>query len=239
MEIFVDRVAVLATMHTKEKAIEPILSKELGITIVVPQNFNTDQFGTFTREIQRPASQLETAKIKALKAMELMGTNLAVASEGAFVPHPLLPYLSCDREVVFFYDAVHDLEVYGEELSIETNYSQQEVTTVEEALNFANRIGFPSHGIIARTDKNSIDPAAIIKGIVSDSQLIAAIKSISRQTSNGKVFLETDMRAMHNPTRMKAIAKATTNLVTKLKNCCLSGKRSKKRITLCGVWFTD
>lgn len=45
--LFVNRVAVLATMYHKEKVIAPILEQELGIKVIVPQDFDTDRFGTF------------------------------------------------------------------------------------------------------------------------------------------------------------------------------------------------
>jgi hypothetical protein len=37
---------------------------------------------------------------------------------------------------------------------------------------------------------------------------------------NQSVYLETDMRAMHNPTRMKVIEKACETLIEKLFSCC-------------------
>jgi hypothetical protein len=66
--LFCDRVGVLATMHQKERVIAPLLERELGIKVVVPQNFDTDAFGTFTREIKRPGDQLQAARLKAQKA---------------------------------------------------------------------------------------------------------------------------------------------------------------------------
>jgi hypothetical protein len=220
MDFFIDRACIIATMHAKERVIAPILTQELGVNVIVPQNFNTDCFGTFSREIKRPANQLETAKIKAEKVLEITGETIAIASEGSFAPHPMLPYIAADRELVLFWDSRNNLLVYGEELSIETNYNQREISTVEEALNFANKIGFPSHGAIVRTDKNSTNSEDIIKGITSETELIIAVESILKQTSNGRAFIETDMRANYNPTRMKVIAKATENLVQTIKNCC-------------------
>jgi hypothetical protein len=83
--LFANRVGVLATMHQKERVMAPLLEKELGIKVIVPPNFNTDSFGTFTREIKRPGDQLETARLKAEKALLLTGETLAFASEGALI----------------------------------------------------------------------------------------------------------------------------------------------------------
>jgi len=56
-QLFSDRLAVLATMHQKERVIAPLLERELGIKVIVPPDFNTDIFGTFTREVKRPGTQ--------------------------------------------------------------------------------------------------------------------------------------------------------------------------------------
>jgi hypothetical protein len=220
MDFFLDRLCVIATMHEKEKAIAPIITQELGMKTIVPQDFNTDSFGTFTREIERPANQLETAKIKAEKALELTGETIAIASEGSFAPHPVLPYIAADREIVLLWDSFNNLLVYGEELSLETNYRQQEITSIEEALDFAAKIDFPSHALIVRTKSNSSNTEDIIKGITTEDRAIEAVETILKKTDDRKAFIETDMRAMYNPTRMKVIAKATENLVKKIENCC-------------------
>ena len=89
--LFKDRIAVLGTMHQKERVIAPLLEKELGIKVTVPENFNTDKFGSFTREIDRPGSQIEAARLKVQQALLLTGENLGIASEGSFAPHPSLP----------------------------------------------------------------------------------------------------------------------------------------------------
>ncbi|MGV0104674.1 DUF6671 domain-containing protein [Nostoc sp. DSM 114160] len=115
-QLFNDRLAVLATMHQKEKVIAPLLEQELGINVIVPQDFNTDIFGTFTREVKRPGTQIAAAKFKAEKALEFTGENLAIASEGSFTPHPLVPYIYCNREIVFFLDKINNLEIIGQEI---------------------------------------------------------------------------------------------------------------------------
>ena len=39
-------------MHKKEEVISPILEKELGIKIIIPEEFNSDRYGTFTGDIE-------------------------------------------------------------------------------------------------------------------------------------------------------------------------------------------
>ena len=61
---------VIATMHGKERVIAPLLAEALGLDCLVPSAFDTDRFGTFTREIARTGSQLDAARAKIAAAFE-------------------------------------------------------------------------------------------------------------------------------------------------------------------------
>lgn len=242
---FHNRVGVLATMHHKEKVMAPLLEKELGIKAVVPQDFNTDAFGTFTREIKRTGDQLEAARQKAKAALALTNETLAFASEGTFAPHPAIPYIACDREIVVLIDTVNNLEIVGEELSTTTNFNHKTVRTLEEAFEFAQKVGFPEHGLVVM-ETASESNQEIIKGIITQEQLIEAVELILNQSPNGTAHIETDMRALYNPTRMKIIEQATRDLIRKLKQVCpqcsypgfdVTERKSGLPCGLCG-WFT-
>ena len=214
---FYDRLAVIATMHRKELAIAPILKTSLGMLATVPQNFNSDLFGTFTRDIERPANQIDTARLKAENALNLVDADLAIASEGSFSPHPMLgiPY---NREIVLLLDQKHNFTVYGECLSPETNFRHQVISSYEQAYEFALKIGFPDHAIILMSHDQTSAKALIYKGINSVEHLKDAVIEMLRIYST--IRIETDMRALYNPTRMKNITKATEDLVRKLKQLC-------------------
>lgn len=217
---FENRTAVLATMHQKEQAIAPLLASELGMKVVVPTDFDTDRFGTFTREIKRLGTQIEAARLKAQEALNLTGETIAIASEGSFYPHPAMPLIACDREIVLLLDRANNLEIMGEEISTETNYNHQQVGTVAEAIDFAQKIGFPAHGVVVMSSPNPTAKDEIVKGITSAEGLTQAVESALQKSTTKTIHLETDMRAIYNPTRMKAIAKATHNLIAKLNSLC-------------------
>ncbi len=217
-QLFAGRVAVLATMHQKEKAIAPIIEPALGVTVQVLDHFNTDIFGTFTREIDRAGSQLEAARQKAKAVLDQTGETLALASEGSFGPHPTLPYLACDRELVLLIDRQHDLEAIGQVLTAETNYGHKVVSSLKAAQEFAQQVGFPEHGLVVITCPKALSEAEIFKGITNSAALAKAVEHVLSAT--GKAHIETDMRALYNPTRMRAIAQATQNLVEKLLRLC-------------------
>ncbi|MBU7583897.1 MAG: hypothetical protein KAF91_13465 [Nostoc sp. TH1S01] len=219
-QFFSNRVGVIATMHQKERVIAPLLEQELNIKTIVPNNFNTDAFGTFTREIKRPGTQIEAAKLKAETALKLTGETLAIASEGSFVPHPLVPYIYSNREIVILLDTKNQIEIIGEEFSIDTNFNHQLVENLEEAYQFAKKVGFPEHGLVIYWEDVAKNDIEIIKGITTEAKLQETIETALNNSVNGKVNLETDMRALNNPTRMQNIEKATLNLLTKIKSLC-------------------
>ncbi|MGB3640028.1 MAG: DUF6671 family protein [Rivularia sp. (in: cyanobacteria)] len=218
--LFKNQVAVLATMHKKERVIAPLFDKKLGIKVTVPQSFNTDRFGSFTRDIERSGSQIEAARLKAQQALLLTGESLGIASEGSFAPHPSLPYASCNLEIVIFIDRENDLEIIGEELSFDTNHSHLKVSNIQQAIDFAEKVGFPEHGLVVMLNDYPENSNEIIKGINTEEALIEAINNSLTKSANGTVHLETDMRAMYNPTRMKNIEKATYNLIEKINCLC-------------------
>ncbi|MBD2298966.1 DUF6671 family protein [Nostoc sp. FACHB-190] len=219
-QLFSNRVGIIATMHHKEKVIAPLLEQELNLKTIVPSNFNTDDFGTFTREIKRPGTQIAAAKLKAETALKLTGETIAIASEGSFVPHPMVPYIYSNREVVLLLDKENELEIIGEEFSIETNFNHQTVASLQEAEHFAQKIGFPEHGLVVSWEDKANNCREIVKGIITAAKLQETITIALNNSVNSQVNLETDMRALYNPTRMNNIEKATLNLLTKIKSLC-------------------
>lgn len=216
MKMFSGRKLLIATMHGKESVIAPILEKHLGVKCIVPSNFDTDFFGTFTGEIERETDPLTTARKKCLMALEYGLADMVLASEGSFGPHPLIPFMPADDEWLFFVDKKNDLEVFAREVSSATNFASAVVRNMRELMNFASRAQFPSHALIVRPSEN--DLSRIVKGITDKDALQKLF--LEYLAISGSAFVETDMRAMHNPSRMAVIEKATEKLVKKLTSTC-------------------
>lgn len=220
MDWFRNRTAVLATMHSKEQVIAPILEAAIAVQVTVPQNFDTDQFGTFTREIDRAGSQLEAARRKIKAALQVSHQTLGVASEGSFGAHPVLFGMPYNQEIVVLLDQEHEIEIVGQAASTETNYRHQKIQRFVQAAEFAQNVGFPEHGLIVMPslEIGKVNREHIIKGITDINVLESTVNQLLKEFET--VHIETDMRAMHNPTRMKVIAQATQNLVEKIAHCC-------------------
>ncbi len=216
--LFKGRNAVLITNHQKEQVIFPVL-KPLGMKLSVLDSIDTDQFGSFTRDIPRAGTQLEAAQLKVKRALEISGGSIGLSSEGSFGPHPDLLFVAVNAELVLYVDTMHNIEISGWEVSTETNFSNAEVSSIEEAIRFSSNCGFPSHGIVVRPNHYE-DGSLLFKGITDEGILIDAVEKCLTVSFDGKAMIETDMRAMCNSTRMKVIEKATINLFQKLNSLC-------------------
>lgn len=213
--MYCDKDVLLATKHQKERVIAPIFQKCLQANIVVPAYYDTDQFGTFSGEVARSQSAKETCVLKAKKAAEQYGYPYALASEGSFGPHPSIYFIPADIEILSFVDCERNLVVIETIVSEKTNYCQAIFSSSEQVSAFLAKVHFPSHAVMVRAiEKNQV----LAKGITDLAQLSNILESGFKQ--HGKLQIETDMRAMCNPTRMKVIEEVASRLSARLqKNC--------------------
>lgn len=209
------KTAVVATMHGKQAAIEPALAR-LGLRFLPPPPIDTDRYGTFTRDVARAGSQLDAVLAKARAGLALAPeADYAIASEGSFGPHPSLPFVASGFEVIALLPRDADQPLLGRHLTTATNYLQAEARSAADVASFAERVGLPRHAIVAMGGQAG---PILAKGIHEPSELHAIC---ARQIeARGSVWLEADMRAHHNPTRMEAIAAAAADLARRLQARC-------------------
>ena len=215
--MYKDKAVILATKHGKEKVIQPPFVSELGCHIYVTDQYDTDQFGTFTGEIPRKLPPYETLIKKAKVAAEQFGYDCAIASEGSFGPHPYIYFAPGDTELIAFVDLKNDLIISEFEISTATNYSHKDITIEEDYQDFITQAKFPTHGLIIRT-LNSKE-TYIEKGIQEYKQLEVAIQKAFQYTNT--IRIETDMRAMMNPSRMEIIRILAIKLAKRIQQKCL------------------
>ncbi|TDE29277.1 hypothetical protein E0I61_08930 [Flavobacterium ranwuense] len=214
--MFKGRKLLIATKHKKENVIAPIFEKELGVSCFVSDKFDTDTLGTFSGEIERKDSALTTLRNKCLLAMKENDCDLGIASEGSFGMHPTIFFAHADDEFLIFIDKKNKLEIIARELSMNTNFNGSEIKNEAELLEFATQVKFPSHGLILKPSEKDI--SKIVKGITDERILKESFHEMMKEF--GKVYAETDMRALYNPTRMEVIETATLKLVKSVRSLC-------------------
>ena len=147
-ELFESTLALL-TRHGKEKLLAPVLASSLGCRIQHIDSFDTDQLGTFTRDIPRIGSQLDAARKKADLAAQISNCRFSVASEGAFGPDPWAGLMPWNIELILLKDHATGLELTGIAQGSAMN-NQQSVSNIDELLKFAEASGFPNHHLVLR-----------------------------------------------------------------------------------------
>jgi len=215
-KMFEGRALLIATKHHKERVIAPLLEKVLGVKCFTDSSLDTDILGTFTGEIERKDDPLTTVRNKCLMASKATKCDLIVASEGSFFPHPALPFIHINVEILCLMDYKNNLEIVAHEQSSETNFYGNSINSTEELNEFCEKTRFPSHRLIIRRSKKKF--IEIVKGIQSYDELLSYYNYF--MNTYDEAYIETDMRAMYNPTRMNVIEKTTKNLIDKINSCC-------------------
>jgi hypothetical protein len=229
MGIFSKRSASLLTKHGKEKVIGEVLNAEVDCLVEHTSAYDTDLLGTFTQETPRYGSQLGAARKKAIIGMELLKLDLGLANEGAFLNDPHTGAIPWNNELLVLIDQKHNLELTGFSSGPAQNESGY-VTHLEELKKFADSALFPSHYLVIKpTDEYHPQSR---KGIHELAELKDAFDWAKSLSSKGIVYVENDLRAFANPTRMENIRKAAINLANKMNSIC-------PHCNTPGFWVTD
>jgi hypothetical protein len=209
--------AALGTMHGKAAAIAPPLAR-LGITLVVPEGLDTDRLGTFTAETPRTGTMEDAARGKARAAIAATGLPVGIASEGAYGPHPFIPFLPIGREVLLWYNQETGHEVIERLIDEAPCYDHATVCSANEATAFLTSIGFPRTAVIvAPTGPGA---PSLAKGLQDRDAVDDAIARAAHLSAQAGAFLQTDMRAHLNPRRMETIGRLAERLAARLATAC-------------------
>ena len=219
--IYQGREAVCATRHRKERIIGPHMAA-LGLRMRVPLDLDTDALGTFSGEVPRLGSPYEVVLRKARLGMVSTGLPLGLANEGSFGPHPAVPFVAGDHEILAFVDDELGIQVAEELFSPETNFAHRVVAGIEDCRDFLRLARFPAHGLIVRPNAGSQPGPLLLKGITVWQDLADAVVRCAQASSDGLAHVETDMRAHMNPTRQRVIGILAERLARRLAARCPS-----------------
>lgn len=215
-DFFRNRRLLVVTKHQKEQVIVPLVENELGVKCYVSKEFDTDSLGTFSGEISRKNDALTTLRQKCLLAMQLEGFDLAIATEGSFGNHPTVFFAPSNDELIMLLDLKNNIEIVERVVSLNTNFDSCKIESKTILHEFLKKVQFPTHGVILKDAERNWNQ--IQKGITDLETLEKVYKEFVKDS--GSCFIETDMRAMYNPTRMKVIEEVSLKLVNKVNSSC-------------------
>lgn len=208
------QIAVMPTKHEKAKLVNKHFNDILALhvqEVVV----DTDVFGTFSGEIERVGTPLETAVKKARTGIALTGNPFAIASEGSVGPDPLLGFFNANIETMVFVDEELDIQVH------ETIKSNEIIafTTTTQKMDlgvFLKKADFPNHALIVKPQLGK----GAIKGVRTLQELEEAILKSRDASSDGEAIIESDLRAMSSPSRQKNISAVALKLAQRMSRTC-------------------
>jgi hypothetical protein len=204
----------MPTKHDKARLVTKHFNEILGMQVqeVV---VDTDVFGTFSGEIERAGTPLETAIKKARVGIETTSKPFAIASEGSVGPDPIFGLVNANIETMVFVDDELGIQVH------ETIKSNEIVafstTTLKMDLGiFLEKADFPNHALIVKPHHGT----GSIKGVRTLQELEDAILKARDSSSDGEAIIESDLRAMCSPSRQKNISTVALKLVQRLSVTC-------------------
>ena len=216
---FSGRTLGVATVHEKERVIGPALMRALPLGGVLPiAGIDTDRFGAFSGEVQRTDDPLTSCIKKARHGAEVSGMDLVVASEGSFAPYPPAPFISCNEEFLVLLDVRDETVFHHRHVTLETVFGGERCSTWGHVQAFAERMKFPEHQLVVRVNEKWERGEPLHKGIRDTNALRDVTEAIIDE--QGSCWVETDMRAMANPTRMKMIGTTAEGFARELASLC-------------------
>ena len=214
----------IASLHGKERILTRPLWVGLGLNLCHASAVDTDRFGSFGGETPRLADALSTCRRKADAAMEALGLELGIASEGSFGPHPAVPMVPLGHEWMTFVDRRDGFVISEQMLSRHTNYSSCKGDDPEAISGWLQQVGFPRHALMVRPldSEPSAGGGWLAKGVSNPQRLAEVMAEAVRRSPLRLAWLETDMRAHCNPTRQVAIRELAFRLVRRVGRACPS-----------------
>ena len=180
---------------------------------------DSDSLGTFSGEIERQGTMLDALRAKVKLAKQNSHERFILVSEGSFGPASGIGFMAQDHELLMTYDSLKDVEIVESQISLNTNFSSQKISSESDLISFMGRIGFGSHGLILHPDS---DPkgSKIYKGLTTTEGAKAAFHECLTNSKTGIVTAITDMRANFNPTRIECIKQCAFKLARRLNTPC-------------------
>jgi hypothetical protein len=219
---YAGRLIALATQHGKQQVLARPLRHGLGLTLRHAASVNTDRFGSFAGDQVRSADAPTTCRLKAEAALEALDLDLGIASEGSFGPHPAVPFLAIGQEWLTLVDRRDGFVISQPMLCSHTNFGSCAAADPEACASWLRQVAFPSHALMVRPHAGDhADPLPwLAKGIHRAAELAQWMAVAVDQSPLGLAWLETDMRAHCNPTRMASIRRLAFRLVRRVGATC-------------------
>lgn len=205
---------VFATRHGKQNQAAAAFHERLAVRVIAPDHIDTDQFGTFTGDIERTQTPRQAALDKALLGIALTGHPYALASEATYSSN--WGVLARHHELLLFHDIERDITLTENTVVTIRGHGTTTVAGAEDALAVAGRFGFPATHAVALVE----DGVAVVarKGLADPDALHAAVTELLAR--GGPVHIGPDYRAHGNPERRVVLTSLAERMADRLTQSC-------------------
>jgi len=206
----------IVSKHRKQEYFEPAFTGRLGFICETVAAVDTDLLGTFSGEVERTLAPLECAREKYRQALPFCKDGYILASEGSFGAHPTLGWVATGEEWLVWYDIKEQFEVVVRNATLDTCFFGENITSEQQCLQFLQKVGFPKQGIILKHSR--AHPQHMLKNLDTEQEVLN--KVAEWLASGATPYIETDMRAMHNPTRQQHLTQVGHLMADALSSIC-------------------
>jgi hypothetical protein len=215
-DYFKGKVLHIVSQHQKQQYIEPVLAGRLGFICKTVSEVDTDLLGTFSGEVARTLSPIDCVREKCKRAREYVSDGYLLASEGSFGPHPTLGWVTAGEEWLLLYDIAESAELIVRDITLDTCFWREAIANEQQCLDFLQRVGFPNQRVIVKSSQEQ--PEIIFKNGSTPEEIVQNMNFLLYE--KGNCYIETDMRAMFNPTRQQHLNKLAGLLADNLSSLC-------------------
>jgi hypothetical protein len=210
------KTVALATLHQKGALAQEPFKEILGMD-VEEVKVDTDQFGTFSGDVERTLTPREALMAKAQLGLTHSQSQYALASEGTIGVDPLIGFLNSDIEHVGFFDSANNLFISHSYRSFDIQAHTHQYRSEEDLNHFLKRADFPHHKLIVKSFDDGVQPLA--KGISKHEDLMKVLH-VAVDQGLTKITIESDLRAHASPSRAANIKQAFTELAERINTPC-------------------
>ena len=219
-DVYRGATVVFGTQHGKEAQVAPAFLTILGATVVAPTVLDTDQFGTFTGDVPRKLSPLDSARAKARLAMASTGGSLALASEASYGSLMGMGWAG-HEEILVFVDDGRGIEIVEGYRTLGTPGRVLRAAAYADISQELTRAGWPAQAVIVRPASPTAGAVGgLTKGITDLDTLADAIAGASELSVDGLALIEPDLRAHHNPSRRDVLTHLGVSVAQRLATAC-------------------
>ena len=207
---------VLPTLHNKGSLAHGAFKEHLQMDVEELQ-IDTDQFGTFSGDIERKLSPKESAIAKAKLGLTYSDYQYALASEGTIGADSTIPFVNSDLEVVVFLDSINNLNISHTHRSFDITAYTHDYSEGDDLEKFLTKADFPQHQLIVKSLDSGVK--ALAKGISDEATLMSVLHQATDEGLK-KIVIESDLRAHASPSREQNIKQAFKELAIRISSLC-------------------